>query len=334
MSDGRGRQRTLRHAVTLAQRLKLTVLIPTWRRPRELAKCLDGLARQTRAPDEVVVVVRGEDAETWSLLEGRRRSDVLALRLVGAGAPGVVRSISTGLDAAGGEVVAITDDDAVPRSDWLERIERRFAEQPEVGGVGGRDWVHDGARVVESSRRSVGKVRWYGRVIGNHHLGAGDARPVDVLKGANMAFRRAALRGISIANGLRGGGAQVHWEMDLCLAVKRAGWTLVYDPAIAVDHFPAQRFDEDQREDRPLAAVQNEVFNETYVLARRLPLERAALALLYGLLVGRRQAPGLVVALERFARRKRTGATLRACTRARLQALAAILRGGGSAQEP
>jgi GT2 family glycosyltransferase len=305
--------------------VKLTVLIPTWRRPRQLANCLDGLGRQTRSPDEVVVVARGEDAETWSLLDGRRSSGVPALRAVRVDSPGQVRSLQAGLARAEGEVVAITDDDTVPRPDWLERIERSLDQQPEVGGVGGRDWVHDGARVVDGSHATVGKILWYGRVIGNHHLGVGDARPVDLLKGANMAFRRDALRGVGIAGGLRGGGAQVHSDMDLCLAVKRAGWALVYDPAIAVDHYPAARFDEDQREDRPLAALQNEVYNETYVLARRLAPGRAALALLYGFLVGTRQAPGPVVALERCVRGNRPGAMLRACTRARIEALVAVV---------
>lgn len=310
------------------QQMKVTVLVPTWRRPRQLANCLDGLGNQTRTPDEVVVVARGEDAATWTLLEGRRRSDGAALRAVRIDSPGQVRSLQEGLVRAEGEVVAITDDDAVPRSDWLERIERSLDEQPEVGGVGGRDWVHNGARLVDGSRATVGKILWYGRVIGNHHLGVGDARPVDLLKGANMAFRRDALRGVSIAEGLRGGGAQVHSDMDLCLAVKRAGWALVYDPAIAVDHFPAQRFDEDQRENRPLAALQDEVYNETYVLARRLPPGRAALPLLYGLLVGTRQAPGPVASIERAVRGQRTGRLLTACARARFEALVAVLREG------
>ncbi len=307
--------------------MKLTVLIPTWRRPQELAGCIDGLGRQSRKPDEVLVVARGEDTQTWSLLESRR-SDALALCPVRVDSPGQVRSLNVGLARAEGEVVAIVDDDAVPRRDWLARIERHFAEQPMVGGVGGRDWVHHGELLHDGSTSTVGKIRWYGRVIGNHHLGVGDARQVDLLKGVNMAFRRDAVRGIRIAEALRGGGAQVHSDMDLCLAVKSAGWRLVYDPAIAVDHYPARRFDEDQRENRPLAALQNEVYNETYVLARRLSLRSAVLPLLYGLVVGRRQAPGLVVALERLARGERSGAALLACTRGRIEALAAALRDG------
>ncbi|RAG65491.1 hypothetical protein DN536_36710, partial [Burkholderia multivorans] len=30
----------------------------------------------------------------------------------------------------------------------------------------------------------------------------------------------------------------------------RAGWKLMYDPAIAVDHYPAERFDDDRRDAR------------------------------------------------------------------------------------
>lgn len=308
--------------------MKLTVLVPTWRRPQELANCLDGLGRQTRIPDEVIVVVRREDGETWTLLEARSGTGALPLKAVQVESPGQVRSLKAGLAQAGGDVVAITDDDAVPRPDWLERLERRFAEEPAVGGVGGRDWVHEGEHLHDGSHPTVGKVRWYGRVIGNHHLGAGEARQVNLLKGVNMAFRRDALRGVSLMEGLRGGGAQVHSDMDLSLGIGRAGWHLVYDPAVAVDHYPARRFDEDQRDERSRLALQNEIYNETYVLARRLPLRRAALPVLYGFLVGTRQAPGPLVALEQAARGKRPGASLGDCARARVEALIAVLRDG------
>ena len=172
----------------------------------------------------------------------------------------------------------------------------------------------------------VGKIRWYGRVLGNHHLGAGESRGVDLLKGANMAFRRDALRDVRLDPALRGSGAQVHWEVDLCLAVRNAGWRLVYDPAVAVDHYPAERFDEDQRNARPDVALQNEVFNLTYVLLRRLSGWRRLLVLGYGVVVGTREAPGLVVALEQALRRSRAAPSLRACERARFEALRAHLR--------
>lgn len=304
--------------------MRLDVVIPTWRRPEELARCLDGLAAQIRTPEAVMVVARPDDEETAALLT-RPRDDGLRVRTVDVEDRGVVKALHRGIAACEGEVVAITDDDSVPRPDWLERIEAAFAGEPAPGGVGGRDHVHEAGGELRGERHEVGYVRAFGRVVGNHHLGAGAAREVDLLKGVNMAFLREAIVGVPFGEGLRGGGAQVHWEADLCLAVKARGWRLVYDPAIAVDHYPAPRHGSDQRVGRSVDALADEVFNLTLVLLRRLPAWRGAAALSYGLLIGTRQAPGLVVALERAVRGRPAWRALGACERARLQAARSVL---------
>ncbi len=136
-----------------------------------------------------------------------------------------------------------------------------------------------------------------------------------------MALRREVLEGVRIDERLRGSGAQQHWEIDLCLAVAAAGWELLYDPDIVVDHYPAQRFDEDQRVGRPVEALANEVYNETHALLHRLPPRRAAVAVGYGLMVGTRRAPGLVTAVEQRARGRPVWKRLRSTTSARLEAL-------------
>ncbi|ONQ99134.1 glycosyl transferase, partial [Burkholderia cenocepacia] len=45
-------------------RMKISVLVPTYRRPADLARCLLALQRQQRLPDEVIVVARPEDDAT------------------------------------------------------------------------------------------------------------------------------------------------------------------------------------------------------------------------------------------------------------------------------
>lgn len=47
--------------------MNISVLIPTYRRPKDLARCLEALKKQKRVPDEVLVIVRNTDAETWFL---------------------------------------------------------------------------------------------------------------------------------------------------------------------------------------------------------------------------------------------------------------------------
>jgi GT2 family glycosyltransferase len=300
--------------------MRASVVVPTWRRPEDLGRCLAGLAAQKRLPDEIVIVVRQDDTLTWRFLEQEAPARVPALRTVNLSTPGLIAGVNAGLDAFEGDLVAFTDDDAVPRPDWLERIEAHMSDDPRVGAVGGRDWVHDGEGSNDGASRTVGKVRWYGRVVGNHHLGVGAPRRVDTLKGVNMAFRGAAVSNLRIRPGLRGKGAQVHGELDLSLAVRNAGWKLVYDPAVAVDHYPAQRFDEDQRVGRSLGALANQVYNQTLVLLGRAPRWQRPVVLVYGLLVGSRQAPGLVLALERTLRRRRISGAFGASTRARVEA--------------
>ena len=307
--------------------MTVTVLVPTWRRADDLRRALEGLRRQDRRPDEVLVAVRHDDADTWSALEEMKETtNGLNLRPVRVEGPGVVASLNAGLDSATGEIVAITDDDSVPRRDWVSGIVEAFARNGDVGGVGGRDWVHEGGRLVDGVVDRVGTVRWFGRVVGGHHLGAGPPREVDVLKGVNMAFRTRALDGIRLNRGLRGSGMQMHWEIDLCLAVKQAGWKLLYDPAIAVDHYPAARLDEATRRGLSPGALGNEVYNETSGLLRGLPLWRRVAAFAYGMVIGTRLAPGPVTALEQRLRGVAVGPALLAATRARLQALADFLR--------
>jgi glycosyltransferase involved in cell wall biosynthesis len=273
--------------------MTVTVLVPTYRRPQDLARCLEALKKQTRPADEVLLVVRDSDAETWTLLKSLTL-DSLRLRTVTVSVPGQVTALNAGLDAAQGEFVAITDDDAAPHTDWLERIEAHFLADSRVGGVGGRDWVYHGTQLEDGAREVVGRVQWFGRTIGDHHLGVGGAREVEIFKGANMSFRQTAIANIRFNERLRGVGAQAHNDMAFCLTVKRAGWTLIYDPKVGIDHFPAQRFDDDQRYKFNEIAVINAVHNETLILLEYLSPVQRTVFLLWAILVGTRSTPGFV----------------------------------------
>ena len=75
---------------------KVSVVIPTVGR-ETLALCQEALAKQTRLPDEVIVMV-----------DHHRH--------------GAARTRNEGIARARGDLIAFTDDDAVPPSDWLERL--------------------------------------------------------------------------------------------------------------------------------------------------------------------------------------------------------------------
>lgn len=273
--------------------MNITVIIPTYRRPKDLVRCLEALKKQTRPPSEVLVVIRDTDTVTWAFLE-KFNPELLPIYIVKVKIPGQVAALNAGLDEAKGEIIAITDDDAVPHSDWLERIESHFLADKAVGGVGGRDYLYIDNQLVEGSKKIVGKLQWFGRAIGNHHLGVGESREVDILKGANMSFHKNAIAGLRFDERLRGTGAQVHNDLMFCLAVKKRGWKLIYDPKVEIEHYQGQRFDEDKRQQFNAQALSNMVHNETLTLLEYLsPLRRFAFLIWAGL-VGTRGSPGLV----------------------------------------
>ncbi len=279
-------------SASLGEMLTVSVVVPTHRRPRELARCLAGLLRQERAPDEVVIAVRESDFPTRAVLRGRSFAS-LPIKEIVVNAKGQVASCNAALEAAHGDIIAITDDDAVPRVDWLRRIEAHFAADGQVGGVGGRDWVHIGSHALGGSKRVVGTVQWFGGVIGNHHLGVGPPRFVDVLKGANMSFRASAIRGVRFDPRLLGDGAQVNNDMAFSLAVRRSGWRIVYDPDVAVDHYAASRHDPDQRGHYSPGPLRHAAHNYTLTLLDHLSPGRRVVFLIWAVLIGSRAQYGI-----------------------------------------
>jgi glycosyltransferase involved in cell wall biosynthesis len=278
--------------------MKITVLVATYRRSSDLARCLEGFKQQTRPPDEIVVVIRDTDTETWSFLK-TYSAELLPLRPTTVTVPGVVAAYNCGLDAAQGDVIAMIDDDGVPYPDWLAKIENAFASDPQLGGVGGRDWIHANGKLLDASTQpgasnTVGRITWFGSMIGNHHIGEGQPREADILKGANMSFRRDAVGALRFDQRLRGTGAQVHVEDGFCLRIKAAGWKLVYDPAIAIDHFFGKRFDEDKRQQFNSVAWCNRAHNETLVLLDYFSPFNRFVFLFWGLLIGTREVYGFV----------------------------------------
>jgi cellulose synthase/poly-beta-1,6-N-acetylglucosamine synthase-like glycosyltransferase len=284
--------------------MKISVLIPTYRRPQELANCLTALKGQTFMPHEILIVVRNNDAATHAMLQTYTQES-LPLQVVNINIGGQVAALNAGLAAATCDIIAITDDDAEPHPDWLERIHAHFLRDDTVGGVGGRDWTYiDGqlqtAQQTGGNSGTIGRLQWFGRMIGNHHLGEGYMRSVDILKGANMSYRRHAISNLRFNENLRGTGAQVDNEVDFCLKLKKRGWQLIYDPQVAVDHFPAQRFDEDQRSTFNRLAQYNTSHNETYAILNNISLLSKVFFLLWAFVIGTRRTPGFLQILRLF----------------------------------
>jgi GT2 family glycosyltransferase len=114
----------------------VSVIIPTYNRPERLAQCLQSLAQQTcpRESYEVIVV----DDESPKPLDHvcapfEDRMQVRLLRQERAG-PGAARN--RGAAAAQGQLLAFTDDDCRPATDWIAAVSR-WSEAHPAAAIGG-----------------------------------------------------------------------------------------------------------------------------------------------------------------------------------------------------
>ena len=219
-----------------------SVLVPSLGRPSSLEECLRALGRQTVAPGEVIVVWQGDDTTTRDTAERMAGELTCPVRVVHQPEAGIVPAENRALEAASGELILLTDDDAVVPPDWVERHASYYAD-PTIGAVGGLVVNHyEGRTLPINARTPVGRITWYGRVHGNMHDQplAWRSRPawdVDHLIGGNMSLRRSAFD--RFKTGLRR-----YWQMfeaEVCCRFARAGYRVLFDPGLSADHFIASR---------------------------------------------------------------------------------------------
>jgi glycosyltransferase involved in cell wall biosynthesis len=261
------------------------VVIPSYGRPEGLARCLAALRGQTVRAAQVVVVAREDDEPTLALLA----DPPVPVRAVTVDERGIVAALRAGVSATTAAALAFTDDDARPRPDWIARIASWLA-RPDVDAVGGRDVQAD--RPPDATK-VVGRLHHWGRMTGEHAVGCGAPRDVDVLKGVNLAIRADALA-LPRAGLLEHAGNDPHNELVMLSWVRHRGGRIVYDPAVIVDHDVAPRLDDSRlggaAEDPAVvyATAVNRMVGACAVQPGRLPAQLA-----YGLLVGTRESPGL-----------------------------------------
>jgi glycosyltransferase involved in cell wall biosynthesis len=121
---------------------RVSVVIPTCKRPDLLQRCLDALAIQDLDPTEFEVIVVDDAAcestrqqvANWIAQASADRSLFRYLPVTGAHGPAAARNL--GWRAARSDLIAFTDDDCLPCPQWLRAGLEAFTE--ETVGVSGK----------------------------------------------------------------------------------------------------------------------------------------------------------------------------------------------------
>lgn len=197
--------------------MKLSVVIPNLHSPT-LDAVLAALAAQSWPRDRCDVTVVGLDGY------GHTARCPFA-RLLDTGVPTPpARARNLGIRATDGEVIVFLDADAVPHPDWLARYAAWFAA-PDVAVVGGGiTFAWDAPYWSVAENVSV----FYPTVVSAPR----GVRPN--LPTMNLAVRRAAFDRVGLFDERYPKAAGE--DTDLSLRLRQAGYTLHFDPRIAVEH--------------------------------------------------------------------------------------------------
>lgn len=188
----------------------ISVVIPSLNDARMLEHCLAALARQTRQPDEIIVVDNGSTDDTAEVAR------TAGARVVTEPRRGVLRATAAGFDAARGDILGRLDADSRPASDWMARLEERFGADPTLFGLTGPgDFYGCGP-----AWRFIGKNIYIGGYYWFMKLFLGQVP----FFGSNMAMRREAWS--DLRPRIHRENPRVHDDLDISFAL---------DPAMAVE---------------------------------------------------------------------------------------------------
>jgi glycosyltransferase involved in cell wall biosynthesis len=158
---------------------EVAVVVATYRRSDRLPRLVAALEAQTLAPDrfEVLLVDNGSHDDTGPVLEDLARRSPLQLRVLTVEenhGPAPARNL--GWRAARAPLVAFTDDDCVPRPDWLAQALSSAAATPDLA-------VLQGATLRPRGAYPYGPRTVYRETI----------TPSPYFEGSNLVFPRAVL---------------------------------------------------------------------------------------------------------------------------------------------
>lgn len=219
----------------------ISVVICTHNRSDSLDRALRSLA-SLEAPErvawEILVVDNASTDATSEIVERYVHTD-LPVEYVFEEKTGLSHARNTGVARSSGEIVAFLDDDVRVRADWLEELDRAFAEH-DASCVGGRALLRsDEPRPAWWRPEYDGKVGHFDR--GDETISSRSSEDGLVGIGANLAFRRDVFdeHGLfRVDLGRKGATLSTGEEVDLMDRLRRNGELAVYWPDLVVYHYP------------------------------------------------------------------------------------------------
>jgi GT2 family glycosyltransferase len=196
---------------------KISVVVCSYNGERTINNCCEDIKKLDYPKFEVIVVDDGSTDQTSTIVGNN------GFRVIKTPNNGLSAARNVGWQAARGEIVAYTDDDARPDQDWLKYLAATFYTS-DCAGVGGPNVAPaDDGQIADCIANAPG---------GPLHVLLTD-REAEHVPGCNMAFRKECLEAV--------GGFDPQFkaagdDVDLCWRMQQRGWWLAFCPPAMVWH--------------------------------------------------------------------------------------------------
>ena len=214
--------------------MDISVIIPTYKRKKQVLETIKSFSGQTYQKFEMVVVDQGPvrifDEEISGL------NITFPLKYVRLDEPNLSKARNLGIENASGGILLFCDDDIIPDKALIEKHLDNYNDDS-IGGVGGR--------IISSGKRrellffkflypAIGSINPIdASLICNFHR----KRRCEVkhVNGCNMSFRKETLIRAGLFDESIGGTSNLE-DTDMSFRIRNLGYKLVFEPNAAVRH--------------------------------------------------------------------------------------------------
>lgn len=126
--------------------MRVSVVIPVYNEEKRIKKCLDSLMKQSKKPDEIIVVDNNSTDSTVSIV--KKYKDV---KIIFEKKQGITPTRNKGFDTAKYEIIARCDADSILPNNWIKKIKEVFSKNKTVVGFTNPIVFYDLPIVTKSS---------------------------------------------------------------------------------------------------------------------------------------------------------------------------------------
>ena len=209
---------------------KISIIVVNWNRKTLLQDCLESLCAQTFCQPEILLVDNGSTDDSVDFV----KKHFPFVRVVGLGANlGFAGGNGAGLESAGGEFIALLNNDARAHEEWLENLLQPMLADPTIGICASKILAEGTGKISSAGGAVTTACIGFDRGAGGHGSLYNTRELVFGACGAALLYRRKMLDEIGF---LDDDFFLYNEDTDLSFRAQLAGWKCVYVPTAVVYH--------------------------------------------------------------------------------------------------